>query len=48
MLSTQLQACPPRPFSRSPLFTLASAEAGCPSFSPYGFERASTVRNRRT
>ncbi|EJM89009.1 hypothetical protein PMI34_03123 [Pseudomonas sp. GM74] len=48
MLSTQLQAYPSRPFSRSPMFTLASAEAGCSSFSLYGFERASTVRNRRT
>ncbi len=48
MLSTQLQACPPRPFSRSPIFMLASAEAGCPSFDPCGFEHASTARNRRT
>jgi len=48
MLSTQLQACPPRPFSCSPMFTLASAEAGCPSFDPCGFEHAGTARNRRT
>lgn len=48
MLSTQLQACPPRPFSCSPMFTLASAEAGCPSLDPYGFENAGTARNRRT
>jgi len=30
------------------MFTLASAEAGCPSFDPCGFEHAGTARNRRT
>ena len=29
MLSTQRQICPPRPFSRSPSFTLAGAVIGC-------------------
>ncbi len=29
MLSTQRQICPPRPFSRSPSFTLAGAVVGC-------------------
>jgi len=36
MLSTQPQICPPRPFSRSPSFTLAGAVIGC------------AKRNRRT
>jgi hypothetical protein len=48
MLSTQLQPYPHRPFPQSPMSTLASAEAGCSSFSSCEFEHASTVRNRRT
>lgn len=36
MLSTQPRICPPRAFSRSPLFTLAGAVIGC------------AKRNRRT
>lgn len=44
MLPTQLQVCPP---PQLPMSTLASAEAGCPSFCPGRVEHDGASRNRR-